>query len=153
MTTPNQGTPKEPWRPSRLIALVVIATPVAAGVLAWNWRRLNKEAWFRPAMILSVVPILVLFAIGFFTLVTLDTNAPEPVFIGALMLILIGAGFEYGMVFTQWYLQGGAWQQYQDKPNWEELAQYDYPLRNGAIMLAAFTILFPLAVGIPIFLD
>lgn len=127
----------QPWRPSQMSALVVFLTPLAAGLLAWNWRRLNKRAWSAPALALSLLVLPALFAIGF---VLLSNDIVE----AGLAAIMIGAGWEYGIVFAQWFLQGPAYQQYQEKPDWEALASFEYPLGRAALILAGCTIVFPL---------
>lgn len=145
--------PVDPWRPSRIGALIVFFTPAAAGALAWNWKRLNKSEWFGPAMALALIPLPVLVGIGIFLLANGDASRSDSLVFAGLGMMMLGAGWTYGMIFAQWYLQGPAYQHYQDKPDWEGLAVYDYPLRNAVLILMATAAAFPALVMLMVMLD
>jgi hypothetical protein len=145
--------PVDPWRPSRVAALIVFFTPAAAGTLAWNWKRLNKSEWFGPAIALALIPLPILVAIGIFVMISAENSNSDAMFLAGLGAILLGAGWTYGMIFAQWYLQGPAYQHYQEKPDWEGLAAFDYPLRNAALILIAVAAVFPAMMMLMIALD
>lgn len=138
----------DPWKPSRMGAIVVFLSPLAAALLAWNWRRLNKRAWFAPAMALALLPAPILIVIGLTLLGAADAGGSDLDFWLGFAPLMMAGGWGYGIVGAQWYLQGPAWQQYQEKPDWEGLASYEYPVRNAALILVGAAVGFPALVAL-----
>lgn len=129
--------PVSPWRPVYAVIFITFFAPLTVGMLAWNWRRLNKREWFVPALMLSILPLVVSVTLSF---VIFATANDDLLVLGGVLLLLASACWTYGLVGAQWYLQGGAWQQYQNKPDWNGLAHYEYPLRNAVLILLGGTL-------------
>lgn len=142
-----------PWQPSRLSFPIVFFVPLAAVLFAWNWRRLNKREWFWPAIVLSLLPLPLLYGVGFAVLTNVSGGGSDMELLLGIMPIALAAGWAYGSVFVQWYLQGGAWKQYQEKPDWDGLAFYDYPLRNGVLVFLGVLAAFPAMIAFFLTLD